>query len=80
VPFDFDVHALVFSEDAFGLEAALHSHFDKLRINRVNSRKEFFRASVEEIESALIKHFDKPVEFIKLTEAAEYRQSLKLAA
>ena len=66
VPFDFDVHALVFSDDAFGLEAALHAdHFDKLRINRVNFRKEFFRASIEEIESTLIKHFQKPVEFVE---------------
>ena len=80
VPFDFDVHALVFSDDAFGLEAALHNHFDTLRVNRVNLRKEFFKASIEEIENTLIKHFDKPVEFVKLTEAAEYRQSLKLAA
>ena len=80
VPFDFDVHVLVFSDDAFALEAALHDHFDKLRINRVNSRKEFFKAGIDDIETTLIKHFSKPVEFMKLAEAAEYRQSLKLAA
>lgn len=79
VPFDFDVHVLVFSEDAYGLESALHSHFDKLRLNRVNSRKEFFRANAPDIEAVLIESFKKPVDFIKLPEAAEYRQSLKLA-
>ena len=80
VPFDFDVHALVFSDDAFGLEAALHGHFEGMRINRLNYRREFYRAPIDEIESTLIKNFGKPVEFIKLAEAAEYRQSLKLPA
>jgi hypothetical protein len=80
VPFDFDVHVLVFSDDAFALEAALHDHFDRLRINRVNSRKEFFRAAIDDIESTLIRHFNKPVDFVRLAEAAEYRQSQKLAA
>lgn len=79
VPFDFDVHALVFSDDAFGLESALHEQFNAFRINRINTRKEFFRASIDEIEATLIGHFSKPVECIKLAEAAEYRQSLKLA-
>ena len=50
VPFDFDVHALVFSDDAFGLESALHEQFNAFRINRINTRKEFFRASIDEIE------------------------------
>lgn len=80
VPFDFDVHVLVFSDDAFALEAALHDHFDRLRINRVNSRKEFFKAAIDDIEATFIKHFSKPVDFVKLADAAEYRQSLKLAA
>lgn len=78
VPFDFDVHALVFSDDAFGLEAALHGRFNSLRLNRMNLRKEFFRASIDDIETTLIKHFSKPVEFLKLADATEYRQSLKL--
>lgn len=78
VPFDFDVHVLVFSEDAYALESALHSHFHKLRINRVNSRKEFFRANAADIETVLIENFRKPIDFIKLAEAPEYRQSLKL--
>lgn len=79
VPFDFDVHVLIFSEDAYALESALHSHFHKLRINRVNFRKEFFRADAADIEAVLIESFKKPIDFIKLAEAPEYRQSLKLA-
>jgi hypothetical protein len=78
VPFDFDVHALVFSDDAYALETELHKHFDNLRINRMNMRKEFFRASVDDLEAVLLNNFKKPVDFLKLAEAAEYRQTLKL--
>jgi len=78
VPFQFDTHALVFSDDAYGLETELHRHFDQLRVNRMNMRKEFFRASAEELETALLRTFQKPVDFVKLAEAAEYRQTLKL--
>ncbi len=78
VPFDFDVHALVFSDDAYTLETELHRHFSNLRINRVNTRKEFFKATAEELETVLVHHFQKPVDFVKLAEAAEYRQTLKL--
>ncbi len=80
VPFDFDVHALVFSDDAYGLELALHRHFASTRLNRVNGRKEFFRGSIEEIEAVLRGVFGKPVEVNRLAEAEEYRQSLLLGA
>jgi hypothetical protein len=80
VPFDFDVHALVFSDDAYGLEQALHRHFAATRLNRVNGRKEFFRGTVEEIETVLREVFGKPVEVNRLAEAEEYRQSLLLGA
>jgi len=80
VPFDFDVHALVFSDNAYGLELALHRHFSGSRLNMVNGRKEFFRGSIEEIEAVLRLNFAKPVEVVKLAEAAEYRQSLRLGA
>lgn len=80
VPFDFDVHALVFSDDAYGLELALHRHFAGSRLNLVNGRKEFFRGAIEEIEAVLRGVFGKPVEVNRLAEAAEYRQSLLLGA
>lgn len=53
VPFEFDVHALVFSEDAPALETRLHHHFVFKQINKVNYRKEFFRVSIAEIRSEL---------------------------
>jgi hypothetical protein len=80
VPFDFDVHALVFSDDAYGLELALHRHFAATRLNLVNGRKEFFRGTIEEIEAVLREVFSKPVEVNRLAEAAEYRRSLLLGA
>lgn len=80
VPFDFDVHTLVFSDDAYGLEAALHRHFADRRLNMVNGRKEFFRATIEEIEEVLRENFAKSVEVARVAEAAEYRQSLRLGA
>lgn len=75
VPFRFDVHALIFSEDAPALEYALHQAFAKRRVNMVNARREFFRVTLEEIEDVIRRNFNKPVEIIRLAEAAEYRQS-----
>lgn len=53
VPFPFDVHALISTSDAPTLEAALHKHFGRRRINLENERKEFFRVSIDEIRSEL---------------------------
>lgn len=50
VPFPFDVHAMIYSEDAPALEAALHRAFEQKKLNVVNGRKEFFRVSLEEIK------------------------------
>jgi hypothetical protein len=80
VPFDFDVHVLVFSDNAYGLEAALHRHFGDRRLNMVNGRKEFFRATIEEVEAVLRESFAKPVEVTKIAEAAEYRQSVRMGS
>lgn len=54
VPFRFSVHALIFSDDAVALEAALHQRFAQSRINRVNMRREFFRVSPEAVREALV--------------------------
>ncbi|MFH0730607.1 MAG: DUF4041 domain-containing protein [Pseudomonadota bacterium] len=54
VPFMFDVHAIIFSEDAPTLEAALHQRFNHARVNAVNRRKEFFRVSLDEIRDAAL--------------------------
>jgi len=75
VPFDFDIHALIFSDDAPALERALHKAFEHTGLNLINLRREFFRASIEDIEKVVRENFNKPVEFAKLADAAQYRQS-----
>jgi hypothetical protein len=78
VPYDFDIHAIIFSDDAPSLETALHRKFTSTRVNLVNLRREFFRTTVEEIEAVVKENFQKPVEFAHLAEAAEFRQSEKM--
>jgi hypothetical protein len=79
VPFRFDVHALVFSDDAPTLEAKLHSHFDVGRLNKVNGRKEFFRADLKEIEAVIRANYDAVVQVVHAAPAEQYRESLRLA-
>lgn len=78
VPFNFDIHALIFAEDAPALENALHKAFEDRRLNMINRRREFFRVTLHEIESVVKKNFKKPVEFVHLADADEYRQTLML--
>ena len=78
VPFTFDVHAMIYSEDAPKLENTLHNTFVTSRMNRINPRKEFFKISLDEIEEIAKKH-DGKVEFTKIAEAREYRESLALS-
>lgn len=79
VPFQFDVHAMIFSNDAPKLEAALHQAFADRRVNMVNTRREYFRVSLEEIKQVVRDNHDKTVEFIDLAEAQQYRESLLMA-
>ena len=79
VPFRFDVHALVFSDNAPALEAKLHSHFAAGRLNKVNGRKEFFRADLNQIENVIRANYDAVVEVIHAAAAEQYRESLRLA-
>lgn len=78
VPFEFDVHAMIFSEDAPALETALHRQFDDRRINLVNSRKEFFRVSLSEIEKVVKENHNATVTFTAVAKAEEYRQTVRL--
>lgn len=79
VPFRFDVHALVFSDNAPALEAKLHSHFASGRLNKVNGRKEFFRADLRDIETVIRANYDAVVEVVHAAPAEQYRESLRLA-
>lgn len=78
VPFNFDVHAMIFSDDAPALETALHKAFENRKLNMVNTRREFFNVSLDEIKSVIQKNFDKTVEFIDVPDAEQYRISLKM--
>jgi len=79
VPFEFDVHAMIFSDDAPALENRLHQHFKNQSINKVNPRKEFFHVTLDEIEQVVKENFNTTVEFTRIPIAKEYRQSLLLS-
>lgn len=76
VPFQFDIHALIFSEDAPSLENAIHKSLEDKKVNMKNSRKEFFNVTIEEIEKIVRENFSKTVEFVYKPEAEQYNQSL----
>ncbi|MGA6106985.1 DUF4041 domain-containing protein [Pseudomonas solani] len=78
VPFWFDVHAMVFSDNAPALEAKLHERFAAGRLNKVNGRKEFFRADIAEIESVIRQSYDAAVEVTHEAPAEQYRESLRM--
>ncbi len=78
VPFWFDVHAMVFSDNAPALEARLHERFAAGRVNKVNGRKEFFRADLAEIESVIRSNYDAVVEVTHEAAAEQYRESLRM--
>ena len=78
VPFNFDVHAMIFSDDAPALEAALHRAFEDRKLNMVNTRREFFNVTLDEIKEVIKKNFDKTVEFIDVPDAEQYRISQKM--
>ena len=75
VPFNFDVHAMIFSDDAPALENALHKAFEDKKVNMVNQRREFFNVSLEEIEEVVRKNYDKTVDFIKTPSAEQFRET-----
>ncbi len=74
VPFKFDVHCFIFSEDAVSLEGKLHERLNDHRVNKVNLRKEFFYSTVDELEE-LVTSIDPTAEFNKTMLAEEFRQS-----
>lgn len=78
VPFYFDVHAIIYSENAPQLESELHKKFTDKRLNRINGRKEFFKVTLEEIEEVVKGHTDAEIQFTKIAEAKEYRETLTL--
>jgi hypothetical protein len=78
VPFQFDVHAIIYSENAPQLEYDLHKKFNDCRLNRINGKKEFFKVSLDELAAFIKEHANAEIEFTKLAEAREFRESLSL--
>lgn len=75
VPFKFDVHAFIFSEDAVALENKIHTILKNKRVNKVNVRKEFFNIGLDELEQ-LVDELEPTAEFNRTMAAEEYRQSI----
>ncbi len=75
VPFRYDVHSLIFSENAPDLEYKLHKHLNNQRINKVNLRKEFFNTSIDDLET-LVYSLEPSAEFNKTMLAEQYYQSM----
>ena len=78
VPFSFDVHAMIYSDDAPALEKSLHRIFDDKSVNKVNARKEFFRLPLSDIKRAVEKEDLEDVHWTMKAEAAEYRESMSI--
>lgn len=78
VPFSFDVHAMIYSDDAPSLENHLHKVFNDKQVNKVNSRKEFFNVGIKDIKST-IQEMSIDAHWTMFAEAKEYRESLALA-
>lgn len=75
VPFKFDIHAMIFTDDAPKLEAAIHRELAEKKVNLVNGRKEFFNVTLEEIKSIIEANYDKTVDFKDVPEAEQYRET-----
>lgn len=78
VPFTFDIHAMVFSEDAPSLENKLHHRFATERVNQVNLRKEFFKVEIEQIAKVIKEEFDETLEITLVAQAEDYHRTLQL--
>ncbi len=79
VPFRFDIHAMIYSEDAPALENHLHGLLEKRSVNRINSRKEFFNVSLKEIEE-IVHKYNVEARFIRIPPAEEFRKTQAIIA
>jgi hypothetical protein len=79
VPFNFDIHALFFSDDAVGIEAKMHARLADQRVNRVNQRREFFYATPHDVKQHLLELAGDLLQYEETPEALEYHQSVTQA-
>jgi Meiotically up-regulated gene 113 len=75
VPFRYDTHIMFYSPDAVGLENALHRELSDQRVNKINTRREFFYATPTHVHELLKKHAGQVLEYMVDAEALEFRQS-----
>jgi len=78
VPFSFDVHAMIWSENAPELERTLHRKFFEAQVNKVNPRKEFFRVGLADLRTT-VEDMGLNVSWTMTAAAAQYRESLAIA-
>ncbi len=79
VPFRFDIHAMIYSENAPELENKIHRVLENRSVNRINKRKEFFNVSLKEIED-IVRKQDVNAEFIRIPDAKEFRETQLIIA
>jgi hypothetical protein len=77
VPFDFDVHGMIYSENAPELENMLHKELEPKRVNLVNQRAEFFKTTIDEL-SSIVNELNLNIQLTKIAEAKEYRETISL--
>ncbi|KYF64812.1 DUF4041 domain-containing protein [Sorangium cellulosum] len=77
VPFEFDVHAMIYSDDAPALENALHRAFHQQRINLINEKKEFFQVDIDEI-ARIVRRMHGEIEITRVAEAEQYRKTVAM--
>lgn len=77
VPFPYDVHSLIFSDDAVSLEQNIHKALNNKRVNKINLRKEFFRITIDELEE-LVYSLEPTAEFNRTLLAEQYYQSMSI--
>lgn len=77
VPFNFDVHGMIFSEDAPGLEHKLHQRFHERRVNLINLRRELYYVTLDDIEAFTVESGVK-LELTRIAEARQYRETIAM--
>ncbi|MGL5124883.1 MAG: DUF4041 domain-containing protein [Fusobacteriaceae bacterium] len=77
VPFPFDIHAMIYSEDAPTLETKIHRAFNDKRVNLINQRREFFNISLDEIKNFIEENHGE-FKLTKIAEANEFRQTISM--
>ncbi len=78
MPFTFDIHAMISSEDAPNLENKLHKRFADRRVNQFNFRKKFFNFNIDEVADVIKQEFDQTLEITKLAQAEKYNRTLQI--